>query len=177
MALVVRTALGLPETAGLVRSSIRELAPTIATPPGQTLDQAQSDALGQPRLRAWLITVFAAVALALAALGLYGTTAFAAQRRQGELALRVILGATPAQVALLVVRDGLALAVFGTIVGAAAAYPSTRLISALLFGVNPFDLWTVSIVAGVLCGVAAAASYLPARRVFRLDPVSVVHSE
>jgi predicted permease len=177
LALVVRTPLGLPRTAGIVRSSIRELAPTVAVPPGLTLEQAQSDALGQPRLRAWLVTLFAAVALVLAGIGLYGTIAFAVQRRQGELALRVILGATPGQVARLVVRDGLALAVFGTIVGAAAAYPSTRLISALLFGVNPFDLGTVAVVAGVLCGVAAAASYVPARRVFRLDPVSIVHSE
>jgi len=177
LALVVRTPLGLSETASIVRSSIRELAPTVATPPGLTLDQAQSDALGQPRLRAWLIALFAAVALVLAGIGLYGTIAFAVQRRQGELALRVILGATPRQVALLVVRDGLALAVLGTILGAAASYPSARLISALLFGVNPFDVGTVAIVAGVLCGVASAASYLPARRVFRLDPVSVVHAE
>jgi putative ABC transport system permease protein len=177
LALVVRTPLGLPETASTVRSSIRELAPGVAMPPGLTLEQAQSDALGQPRLRAWLIGLFAAVALILAGIGLYGTIAFAVQRRQGELALRVILGATPRRVALLVVRDGLALAVLGTIAGAAAAYPSTRLISALLFGVNPFDLGTVTIVAGVLWGVAAAASYLPARRVFRLDPVSIVHSE
>ena len=176
MVLVVKTSLGAEQIVSAVRASVRALSSTIATPVPSEMHQVLNDALGPSRLRAWLIAVFAATALLLATIGLYGTIAFAVQQRQRELAIRVVLGATPGQTSRLVVRDGLALSVVGTILGGAAAWPATRLLSTLLFGVGAFDPATMAIVAGILLTVSAAAAYLPARRVVRIDAARVVQS-
>ncbi len=176
MVLVVKTSLGAEQIVSAVRARVRALSSTIATPVPSEMHQVLNDALGPSRLRAWLIVVFAATALLLAAIGLYGTIAFAVQQRQRELAIRVVLGATPGQTSRLVVRDGLALSVVGTLLGGAAAWPATRLLSTLLFGVGAFDPATLVIVAGLLLAVSAAAAYLPARRVVRIDAARVVQS-
>ena len=174
--LVVKTRLGVDAIASAVRNRVRTLSSTIATPAPRELDQVLGDALGPSRLRAWLIAVFATTALLLAAIGLYGTKAFAVQQRQSELAIRVVLGATPGQTSRLVVRDGLALSLAGTMLGGAAAWPTTRFLSTLLFGVGAFDPATMAIVAGLLLAVSSAAAYIPARRVLRIDAVRVVRS-
>jgi putative ABC transport system permease protein len=177
MALVIRTSLRASDAATVVRAAVASLDPTLPVPIPIELTQALDEALGQPRLRAWLLAVFACAALMLAAIGLYGTVAFAVQQRRGELAIRLVLGATARQTRALVLREGLAVSLAGTAAGALAAIPLTRLVSTLLFGVSAFDIPTVVSVGAVLLAVSAAAAYLPARSIDRLDPVRVVNGE
>jgi predicted permease len=177
MALVVRGPLALESLMPSVRSAVRAASPAVAVPVGMAIERQLDTNLAPPRLRAWIIGVFAALSLCLAAIGLYGTMSFAVQQRQVELAVRLVLGATSRQASFLVLRDGLMLTGVGALLGAAAAWPVARLLSVFLFGVGPFDPATIFSVAGVLCGVSAAASYLPARRVLRLDPALVMKSE
>ncbi|HEX7136834.1 MAG TPA: FtsX-like permease family protein, partial [Vicinamibacterales bacterium] len=174
MALVVKGSLAAEPLMTAVRSAVRASAPTVAVPPGMAIEQQISASLAPPRLRAWIIAVVAGISLCLAAIGLYGTMAFAVQQRQVELAVRLVLGATSRQATFLVLRDGLLLAGAGTLLGAAAAWPVGRLMSVFLFGVSAFDPATMVSVAGVLCGISAVASFLPARRVLRLDPARII---
>jgi putative ABC transport system permease protein len=176
MALVMRTPLGADAVAATVRDAVRRLNPGVIVPAPAEMARAQDEALGQPRLRAWLLAVFAATALLLASIGLYGTIAFAIHQRRSELAIRLVLGATPGQTRGLVMHDGLVLAAGGTALGAVAAFVLTRLLSTLLFGVGAFDAATVGVVAGLLFGVSALASYLPARRVHRLDALAAINA-
>jgi predicted permease len=177
MALVVRGSLAVGPLMTAVRSVVRAASPTVAVPAAIAIERQLSASLAPPRLRAWIIGVFSAISLCLAAIGLYGTMAFAVQQRRVELAVRMVLGATPRQATFLVLRDGLLLAGFGAIVGWAVAWPVARLLSVFLFGVTVFNPATMAILAGILCGVSAAASFVPAWRVFRLDPVRIVNSE
>jgi ABC-type antimicrobial peptide transport system permease subunit len=106
---------------------------------------------------------------------MYGTVAFAVQQRRGELAIHLVLGATARQTRALVLREGVALSLTGTAVGALAAIPLTRLASTLLFGVRAFDLPTVVSVGAVLIAVSSAAAYLPACSIDRIDLLRVVN--
>jgi ABC-type antimicrobial peptide transport system permease subunit len=174
MALVIESSLGGDRVTPIVRQAVSRLNPRVLLPVPAVLSQTFDDALGQPRLRAWLVNVFAATALLLAAIGLYGTIAFAIEQRRNELAIRLVLGASARQTRSLVMRDGLAIAVAGTILGAAAAFVATRLVSGLLFGISAFDPISIALAATLLIGVAALASYLPARRVDRIDAVKAM---
>ena len=175
MALVVRSALGADRVAPIIRQTVGRLNPRVLVPVPVELRQTFDDALGQPRLRAWLVNVFAVTALLLASIGLYGTIAFAIEQRKNELAIRLVLGATARQARGLVMRDGLTIAAAGTALGAATAWAVTRLVSGLLFGIGAFDLATVAAVAVLLVGVSALASYLPARIVDRIDAVRAMN--
>ncbi len=175
MALVVRTSLPAGEIAAAVRAAVASLDPALPVPIPIELTQTLDEAIGQPRLRAWLLTVFAGAAMILAAIGLYGTVAFAVQQRRGELAIRLALGATARQARALVLREGLALSLAGTAAGGLLAIPLTRLLSTLFFGVGAFDLPTFASVGAALLAVSAAATYLPARSVDRLDPARVMN--
>ena len=121
--------------------------------------------------------VFGIVALVLAALGLYGVTAYATSQRIGELGLRLALGAEPQGVARMILGEALVLAAIGVAVGAPAGLAATRLIQAQMFGVGPFDppSWAVSVF--VLVGTAVVASYLPARRAARIAPLEALRTE
>jgi putative ABC transport system permease protein len=176
MALVVRSPLGADRVTPIVRQAVSRLNPRVLVPVPAELRQTFDDALGQPRLRAWLVNVFAITALLLASIGLYGTIAFAIVQRKSELAIRLVLGATARQARGLVMRDGLTIAAVGTALGAMTAWAATRLVSGLLFGIGAFDLATVAAVASLLVGVSALASYLPARRVDRIDAVRAMNA-
>jgi len=176
MAMVVRTSLPPDQLAATVRGAVRQLNPRAIVPAAAEMNQMLDDSLGQPRLRAWLLGVFACAALLLASIGLYGTIAFRIQQRRSELAIRLVLGATTARTRGLMMRDGLGLAAVGTVAGALVAFALTRLLSTMLFGVNAFDAATVGAVAALLLGVSAIASYLPARRVVRIDPLSALNA-
>jgi len=121
--------------------------------------------------------VFAVAALMLAAIGLYGTVAFAVQQRRGELAIRLALGATTRQTSRLVLREGLMLSLVGTAGGLVAAIALSHLLSGLLFGVSPVDPATIAGVAVLLVAVSAAACYFPTRSVARIDPVRAISGE
>ena len=124
-----------------------------------------------------LFTVFAALAVLLAAVGLYGMVAYAVSQRTAEIGVRMALGATRADVSRLVVMQGLRPAAIGIVLGLVAAAFVSRLLTTLLFNVAPLDPLTFSAVPPLLLAVAALASYLPARRAVRLDPTIALRTE
>ncbi|HTS30000.1 MAG TPA: ABC transporter permease [Bryobacteraceae bacterium] len=131
----------------------------------------------QPRMTMLLVLVFAATALLLAAVGIYGVMAYGVAQRSREIGIRMALGARPQDVRTLVIRQSLQLVLFGVAVGIPAAAALGRLYASLLFGVTPADPATMAGVAALLSLVALAASYVPAARATRVDPVVVLRSE
>jgi putative ABC transport system permease protein len=124
----------------------------------------------QPRDRTTLIAIFAGVALLLAALGVYGVMAYAVNERTREIGVRVALGAGSRDVVGLVVRGALAMTSTGVVLGLVGGFVASRLLGSLLFGVTATDIPTFVVAAVVIMGVAAVASWLPARRAARVDP-------
>ncbi|MGA8036721.1 MAG: ABC transporter permease [Candidatus Acidiferrales bacterium] len=124
-----------------------------------------------------LLTIFAGVALALAAIGVYGLMAYTVQQRTPEIGLRMALGASPGQVRKMVVSQGMLLAIIGVVIGVAASLALARLMSSLLFGVKPYDPLAIVVVALVLTLVVFFATYLPARRASKVDPMIALRYE
>lgn len=126
---------------------------------------------------AYLVGIFAAIAVSLAALGIYGLLAYSVAQRTRELGLRMALGAQPRDLLRLVVRNGIRLTVIGSALGLVAALAASSLISTLLFGVKPTDLTTLLAVCGVLILSVAPATYFPARRATKVDPMVALRYE
>jgi putative ABC transport system permease protein len=136
-----------------------------------------STSVAQPRFRAWLIGTLALLALVLAAVGVYGVMSYTVTQRTNEIGIRVALGAQPQRVFRLVVGEGLRLALFGVGVGLVAALALTRLLHSFLFGISAYDPLTFIGVSVLLTLVAVAASYFPARRATRVDPMIALRYE
>jgi putative ABC transport system permease protein len=143
----------------------------------QTLDANLSDSVAQQRLSAFLLGIFAAVALILASVGIYGVTSYTVAQRTQEIGIRIALGAEARDVLMLVLKYGARLAIIGVAVGIAAAVALTRLMQNLLFHTSPTDPYTLVFVSVTLAGVALLACYIPARRATRVDPVVALRSE
>jgi ABC-type antimicrobial peptide transport system permease subunit len=141
-----------------------------------TLSEMVGDSIEQPRFVATLAMAFAALALALAAIGIYGVMAYAVSQRTMEIGVRVALGATPQEVFRLVISDGLRLAAGGIAIGVAGSLVVAQWLAALLFGVQPGDPATLAATAAVLLLVSAFASFAPARRATRVDPMAALRS-
>jgi putative ABC transport system permease protein len=124
-----------------------------------------------------LLGIFAAVALLLAAVGIYGVMSYAVSRRTHEIGIRVSLGASRADVMLLVIRQGMVLALIGSAVGILGALGLSRLMKSLLYGVRPIDPLIFCGVTILLMMMAMAASYFPARRAMRVDPMIALRYE
>jgi putative ABC transport system permease protein len=124
-----------------------------------------------------LLAGFAATALVLAAIGVYGLISYSVAQRTREIGIRVALGARPGQVVAPIVREGMTLAVIGVALGIAGAAAVTRLIASFLFGVEPNDPLTFAAVAALLLLVALLASYVPSRRALRVDPLTALRAE
>jgi putative ABC transport system permease protein len=142
-----------------------------------TMDAVVADANAQPRFEMLLLGIFAAVALLLAAVGIYGVMSYAVSRRTHEIGIRVSLEASRADVVLLVIRQGTVLALIGSAVGILGALGLSRLMKSLLYGVKPIDPLIFCGVTILLMMVAMAASYLPARRAMRVDPMIALRYE
>ncbi|MDB4877596.1 MAG: Permease [Gemmatimonadetes bacterium] len=142
-----------------------------------TMQDALSESVSQPRFYMMLLTAFAALALLLAALGIYGVISYTVSQRTRELGIRIALGATQDRVVRLVLGQGLGLTITGIAVGLVGAYWLVHLLAALLYGVTATDVTTFGAVAVVLLGVAALASYLPARRAAQVDPVIAMRAD
>jgi putative ABC transport system permease protein len=136
-----------------------------------TADGAVADAVAEPRFRTTALASLAALGLALAAIGLYGVVAYSVSQRTVEIGIRIALGATRRDVTAMVITHGLRLAAAGVALGLAASAALVRTLSALLYGVAPIDAWSFGAAAGVLVAVTLVASYLPARRATRVDPM------
>ncbi|MBZ5559764.1 MAG: ABC transporter permease [Acidobacteriia bacterium] len=142
-----------------------------------TMDRILTRATAAPRVYATLLGAFASLALALAAVGLYGLVSYTVSQRTHEMGIRLALGAERTEIVQLVLRGGLALAGIGAVIGVAVAFATTRLLSGLTAGVQPSDPLTFAIVTVVLMAAAMIASYLPARRAARVDPMTALRTE
>lgn len=167
---VVRGASGPDALAAAVRRAVRETDPLQPVAGVRTLDRVVQEAVGQPRYRTLLLSLFAGLALLLTAVGLYGVLSYHVAQRTGEIGLRVALGASRADVARLVAGQGLRLVLAGLLLGLTAAAAGSRLLAGFLFGVSPLDPLSFGAAAVVLTGVALLASWLPARRALRIEP-------
>ena len=136
-----------------------------------------SASVAEPRFRTLLIAAFALMAIVLASVGVYGLMSFSVQQRTREIGIRVALGARPRQVMLPVLREGMTLAIIGIGIGVPGAFAATRVLSSFLFGVDAGDPLTFSVVAVLLLAVALLATYIPSRRVLRVDPITALRAE
>ena len=160
----------------LLRSAVREADSQQPISRLRTIEEILSGSLAERRFNTWIVMLFAATALLLAAIGTYGVMAFAVTSRTRELGVRTALGATPADLIRLVLGQGLLLTLLASGIGLVAAVGLTRYMASLLFNVAPRDPVTFALVAGVLALVAIAATLIPARRAMRVNPTEVLRS-
>ena len=177
VAFLVRSRAETATIAAGIRERVRLIDAQMPVYDLSTMKQAVSDSVSQPRFYMLLLSAFATLALLLAALGIYGVISYSVSQRTRELGIRIALGATQDRVMRLVLGHGLMLTVVGVSVGLLGAYWLTRVVAALLYGVEATDFVTFAGVALVLLGVASLASYLPARRAARVDPVIAMRAE
>jgi putative ABC transport system permease protein len=160
-----------------IRDAVREVNPNLLLSRVGTLDEIVARSMARTSFVLTLLAIAASVAVLLGLVGVYGVLAFVVALRRREFGIRMALGARAEDVMRLIVRRGLVVATGGVIIGLAAAVAVTRLISSLLFGVQPLDPLTFGAVSIVLVAVALLASYLPARKATRVDPAGVMRSE
>jgi putative ABC transport system permease protein len=169
--LLIRTKSDPHTMVSSVRDIVRSLDRNISISNARTLDEAMSQSLSPQRFSVLLLTLFAALALCLACIGVYGVTAFTVAQRTHEIGVRIALGAQSRDLFLLVVGQGLRLALVGVGIGLIGALALTRLMSTLFFHVSAHDPITLLFVCAVLAGVTLLACYIPARRAMRVDPM------
>jgi putative ABC transport system permease protein len=143
----------------------------------KTLEQFKSESLAPDRLRSLLLGLFAAIALLLSAIGIYGVISYTVVQRTHELGIRSALGASAGNLLRLVMGGGMALTGLGLALGCVAALGMTRLLTTFLFGVENSDPLTLTATAGVLAGVAAIACNIPARNAARINPLDALRAE
>ena len=174
---LVQTA-GDPTRAALsVRQAVADIDPVIAVDDLMPMTDRLAEATGNERFWVRLLGLFAALAVFLAALGIYGVIAYAVEQRLQEFGIRVVLGARNADILSLVARQGFVLTMAGLVIGVAAALGLTRLIANQLYGVTPMDPATLGSVALVLIAVAAVACYIPSRRAYSTDPLETLRTQ
>jgi len=160
-----------------VRRVVNELDPTLPLANVRSMEDVMSAAQSRPRFLTLLLTLFSSVALILAAVGIYGVISYSVAQRTREFGVRIALGAQPADLLGIVLRRGMLLAGIGVLTGLAGAFWLTRFLSSLLFGVTPTDPVTFGTIPLLLVGVALLASYIPARRATKVDPMVALRYE
>jgi putative ABC transport system permease protein len=160
-----------------LKNAVKEVDPAIAVSGIATMKNMIADANGASRFYATLVAIFAALALLLAAVGIYGVMSYTVAQRAQEIGVRLALGAAERQIFALIVGDSVRLAAVGLALGAAGAIVVARVLQNLLFGVHGADPITFSATAILLLSVALAASYFPARRAMRTDPIEALRAE
>ncbi len=177
MSVVARSNAGEAAVASAVREAVKSLDPELPIDEVSTIERVLDNVTGQPRFRAVLVAAFAAAALLLAAVGLYGLISYTVTQRVPEIGIRIALGATPLQVARVIVSRGLRLAVIGVVIGIAGALAVARLIQGLLFSISATDPAVYVSLAVMLLVITALACYVPARRAMHVDPITALRAE
>jgi len=177
MTLVIRTDGDPTAIAPAVQREIRSLEPNQPVSNVRTMNQVMSEYVGRSRFNTQLLGLFAGLATLLSAVGIFGVMNYSVALRTREIGLRLAIGAQPRQVLLLVLKQGFWLTMVGVVLGLAAAFALTRLLSGLLFGVGAVDAMTFATISVLLVIVSLLACYLPARRAMRIDPLSALRYE
>ncbi len=177
MTLVVRAA-GEPEQlASAVVGAVRSMDPKQPVSDVRTMNQWIDSSTAQPRFNTTLLTVFSALALGLAVIGIYGVMSYSVTQRSHEIGVRLALGATPGEVRGMILGGGLKLAAIGVVIGLAAALAASRILSGLLFEISPANTITYVAVGMIWLVIAVAASWIPARRATKIDPIQALRYE
>ena len=174
---IVRTATDPTEILPAVRREVRAINPQLPLFATGTLDGELSETLSQPRFRAVLLAGFAAIAMLLASIGIYGVTAHAVSQRSQEVGIRMALGAQRHDVLLLVLRQHLRPALIGVLLGLAGAFGLARFIESMVYGVSATDPLTLLAMGSALLMVAVAACWIPARRATRIDAIVALRNQ
>jgi len=177
LAIFLRGQLDPSTILGQERSQVQAVDPGLPVFHAETLEDVLATSLSVRRFSMEMVACFAATALLLAGLGIYGTISYVVNEQRREIAIRLALGAQRGTILKMVLRRGLGLAAAGAGLGLAGALIVSHLMAGLLYGVSPTDLPTFTGVTLVLTTVALAASYIPALRAMRLDPITTLHSE
>lgn len=174
---VVRSSLSASIVTAGIRQSTHAIDKDLPVTDIESFPDALGESISQERFRTFLLGSFSAIALVLAAVGIFGVMSYSASQRTHEIGIRMALGAEPRNILRLVLGQGAKLALFGLGVGIVAAFLLARLMSSLLYGVSATDPITFSIVAVVFLGVAMLACYIPARRAMKIDPMVALRCE
>jgi ABC-type antimicrobial peptide transport system permease subunit len=158
-------------------SAIRDVDPALPRPQVFPLDDVVAHSLARERFGATLLSMLAALALALTAFGIYGVLAYTIRQRRREIGIRMALGASGPQVARLVMVQGIAPVLVGVLLGVLSSIGMSQVVAGFLWGVTPTDPATLATMAAVLLGVALAASWIPAREAAGVDPVNTLNCE
>jgi putative ABC transport system permease protein len=176
-ALVVRAGMDPSALKQALSRAIHEIDKDQTLTEVKTLEQIKAESMASNRLQSMLLTVFAAIAVLLAAIGIYGVISYSVEQRTHEMGIRAALGASRGDLLRLILRGGMAMAGIGLALGLGGALGLTRLLANLLFGVGARDPMTIGAVAALLAGVALVACYIPARRATRVDPMVALRYE
>ncbi len=177
MNVVLRSETTPAALAAVVRQALRGIDGDLPMYRVRTMDERVSESLARRRFSMLLFALFAALAMGLAMVGVYGVLAYLVEQGTRDIGIRMALGATPAGVLLLIVRSGLTVALVGVAVGLAGAALVSRVLRGLLFGIGPVDPLTFTVMPALLIVVAVGASSIPARRAARIDPISALRAE
>ena len=177
ISLVVRTSAAATGMAAPLRSIVRAIDPELPVPAPRTMDDIVTGSVAQPRFQTRLVLAFGVIAVLLASLGIFGVVSYSVLQRTTEIGIRLALGARPGGIRGMVLRQSLVPVAVGLIGGIAAGVVTGRLMTSVLFGVNPADPLAIGGVIVVLGGVAMVAAYLPARRATAVDPMRALRAE
>jgi len=177
LSIVIRTTVDTSQMGAMLREAVARANPDAAVSEAKTMTAVVSDAVATPKSMAFLFIVFAALALTLGSIGIYGVLSFLVSNRTQEIGIRMALGAQKRTVLWSVLKEGCQFSLVGTALGIAAALALMRVLSSELYGVSATDPLTFGAVAIIVAGVALLACYLPARRAMRVDPMVALRYE
>ncbi len=177
MSLAVRTSVEPMNLTNAIRQEVWAIDRSVPITETQTMEQILAKVTSQPRFNTILLGIFAAVALILAGVGIYGVLSYSVTQRTREVGIRVALGATRGDVLRLIVRQGMLLTAIGLAIGLAASFALTRLMTGLLYGVSATDPMTFAVIVLLLIAVALLACWIPARRATKVDPMAALRAE
>jgi putative ABC transport system permease protein len=160
-----------------IRMAIRQMDPDMPVPGFRTMQSIVTESVAERRFQMRLVLLFAVIATLLAILGIYGVVSYSVAQRTNEMGIRIALGAQPGGITRMLLRQGLLPVATGVAVGVVASIALGRVLRSLLFGVGAADPITICAVVSLLAGVAAAATWLPAHRATRVDPVTALRYE